>query len=79
MQILPTSIRANDNMPPEVEIRFDLESSESTDIENWNNWSLTFVMNQLFDHLDYPGRFCPGAHHSTIVRKGKISKIILFY
>jgi hypothetical protein len=35
------------------------------------NWQLRFVHNQLFKLFQFPSRFCPGAFHSTIVRKAE--------
>ena len=35
------------------------------------NWQLRYLHNQLFDKFEFPARFCPGAFHSTIVRKAE--------
>ena len=35
------------------------------------NWQLRFVHNQLFRRFEFPSRFCPGAFHSTILRKAE--------
>ena len=94
MAVLPTGIIENSDVPPEVEVRFDLKKikinlddeirriissnrriadgdsgCESADFENLANWQLRFVHNQLFHILENSNRFCPGAHHMTIVRK----------
>ena len=94
MAVLPTGIIENSDLPPEVEVRFDLKKikinlddeirriisnnrkiadggsgCESADFENIANWQLRFVHNQLFHILENSNRFCPGAHHMTIVRK----------
>lgn len=96
MAVLPTGVIENSDMPPEVEVRFDLKKikvnlddeirriisnnrkiehgdgdsgCESADFENLANWQLRFVHNQLFHILENSNRFCPGAHHMTIVRK----------
>jgi len=53
----------------EFELRFDLEKKEGVEVEKWANWQLRFVMNQLFELLDNPCRFCPGPHHMSYVRK----------
>ena len=66
MKCLPTSLILNDDSPPEIEIRFDpIESEDSLPA----NWPLLFLQHQLFDAFKFPGRFTPGAFHSTIVRK----------
>jgi hypothetical protein len=35
------------------------------------NWQLRFIHNQLFRYFQAPSRFCPGAFHSTILRKAE--------
>jgi len=81
MVVIPTAVVANGDIPPELEIRFDMESPandqhnssgniNSNDALPWN-WQLRFVHNQLFRRFVYPSRFCPGAFHSTIVRKAE--------
>jgi len=75
---LPTAVVANPDMPPELEIRFDMDPKELEEFlvnpESAKlpvNWELRFIHNQLFKHFDFPSRFCPGAFHSTIVRKAE--------
>jgi len=73
--VLPTAVIANPDTPPELEIRFDMEPSVP-DFDNLNaplpvNWALRFIHNQLFKHFEFPSRFCPGAFHSTILRKAE--------
>lgn len=73
---LPTEVKANKDGPPELEIRFDMEKSavvaflaDPTNAPLPVNWSLRFLHNQLFRRFIFPSRFCPGAFHSTILRK----------
>eukprot|EP00543_Licmophora_paradoxa_P019164 CAMPEP_0202461918 /NCGR_PEP_ID=MMETSP1360-20130828/51646_1 /ASSEMBLY_ACC=CAM_ASM_000848 /TAXON_ID=515479 /ORGANISM="Licmophora paradoxa, Strain CCMP2313" /LENGTH=215 /DNA_ID=CAMNT_0049084173 /DNA_START=24 /DNA_END=671 /DNA_ORIENTATION=- len=73
--VLPTSVVANADNPPELEIRFDMEPP-LPDFNDLNaplpvNWELRFLHNQLFRYFKFPSRFCPGAFHSTIVRKAE--------
>jgi hypothetical protein len=35
------------------------------------NWQLRFLHNQFFKKFIFPSRFCPGAFHSTILRKAE--------
>ena len=75
IEVLPTAVVANGDLPPELEIRFDMEPSVP-DFENLDaplpiNWSLRFIHNQLFNNFQFPSRFCPGAFHSTILRKAE--------
>jgi len=67
--IIPSFVLKNNDHPPETELKFDCEPDASKDLEQWNNWQLKFIHNQLFDEFQFPGRFCPGAHHMTFVRK----------
>jgi len=75
IEVLPTAVVANPDKPPELEIRFDMEPM----LPNFDdlsaplpvNWQLRFIHNQLFKHFNFPSRFCPGAFHSTILRKAE--------
>jgi len=74
IEVLPTAVVANPDTPPELEIRFDMPTA--VDFANMkaplpHNWQLRFIHNQLFKHFQNPSRFCPGAFHSTIVRKAE--------
>jgi hypothetical protein len=79
IQVLPTAVVANPDTPPELEIRFDMQDPAvpvHADILNPEmplpvNWQLRFLHNQLFRHFEFPSRFCPGAFHSTILRKAE--------
>jgi hypothetical protein len=78
--VVPTAVVANGDVPPELEIRFDLapayhadpHDSPTSDLPALPvNWQLRFIHNQLFRLFAYPSRFCPGPFHSTIVRKAE--------
>ena len=74
IDVLPTAVVANGDKPPELEIRFDMpHGPDFMDMkaELPANWQLRFIHNQLFKHFYNPSRFCPGAFHSTIVRKAE--------
>ena len=73
IEVVPTAVVANRDSPPELEIRFDMDPPVP-DFDDENaplpvNWQLRFIHNQLFNYFKFPSRFCPGAFHSTIVRK----------
>jgi hypothetical protein len=64
IEVVPTSVVANADTPPELEIRFDMDPP-SPDFEDHTqplpvNWQLRFVHNQLFKYFQFPSRFCPG-------------------
>ena len=75
IEVLPTAVVANPDHPPELEIRFDMVPR----VPNFDdpnaplpvNWQLRFIHNQLFRLFQFPSRFCPGAFHSTILRKAE--------
>lgn len=73
--VVPTAVIENDDFPPELEVRFDMErASDSYDAVSELpplpvNWQLRFIHNQLFRIFHFPSRFCPGPFHSTILRK----------
>jgi hypothetical protein len=77
--VVPTAVVANPDKPPELEIRFDMYGPSvpiEADILDVTkplpiNWQLRFLHNQLFKNFEFPSRFCPGAFHSTIVRKAE--------
>lgn len=75
--VTPTAVVANGDQPPELEIRFDMEPALNWDPDQDAlpplpvNWQLRFVHNQLFRLFQFPSRFCPGAFHSTILRKAE--------
>mmetsp|Transcript_25592 Transcript_25592/g.47052 ORF Transcript_25592/g.47052 Transcript_25592/m.47052 type:complete len:323 (+) Transcript_25592:121-1089(+) len=74
IEVLPTEVVANGDTPPELEIRFDMPyGPDFVDLTVTlpPNWQLRFIHNQLFKHFYNPSRFCPGAFHSTIVRKAE--------
>lgn len=74
MLVCPTGVVANGDVPPELEVRFDMKPSGATSAEDGDlplNWQLRFVHNQLFHYFRFPARFCPGAHHMTFTRKAE--------
>jgi hypothetical protein len=68
MAITPSFVLQNKDSPPEIELKFEMEPSDLP-VDQWPNWQLEFVHNQLFEHFQFPGRFCPGPFHMTFVRK----------
>ena len=78
IMVIPSAVCANPDKPPELEIRFDMDKTElkaflaaPETAKLPVNWALRFIHNQLFKHFQFPSRFCPGAFHSTIVRKAE--------
>jgi hypothetical protein len=77
IDVVPTGVVANPDTPPELEIRFDMVDPEIiTNFDDLDaplpvNWQLRFLHNQFFKKFIFPSRFCPGAFHSTILRKAE--------
>jgi hypothetical protein len=75
--VVPTAVIENEDTPPELEIRFDMELATVNDPPDSDlpplpvNWQLRFIQNQLFRLFQNPSRFCPGSFHSTILRKAE--------
>ena len=70
VSILPESLSVNSTSPPDLVVRFGCEKNDDTPPEDWSNWCLEFLHNQLYDY------FAPmGAHWSkrpfqiTLARK----------
>lgn len=75
IEVVPTAVVRNPDLPPELEIRFDMDP-RSPDFDDTSeplpvNWQLRFIHNQLFKHFTFPARFCPGPFHSTFTRKAQ--------
>ncbi|KAL7542337.1 hypothetical protein ACHAXR_011677 [Thalassiosira sp. AJA248-18] len=70
VSILPDTLSVNTHSPPDLQVRFDCEKNDDTAPEDWPNWCLEFLHNQLYEY------FAPmGAHWSkrpfqiTLARK----------
>lgn len=51
MSILPSFVLRNGDTPPEIELKFELETSNDVPCNEWPNWTLQFVHNQLFEYF----------------------------
>ena len=52
MGIIPSFVFKNPDNPPEVELKFELAKGENNNnIEEYENWALPFLYNQIFDKL----------------------------
>lgn len=80
MGIIPSFVFKNPDNPPEVELKLELAKGKNNDnIEEYENWVLPFLYNQIFDKLH---KINPAIHghmvngnkrndhyHVTLVRK----------
>lgn len=78
IEVLPTAVVTTQHEhPPDLEIRFDMESYQCVQDFLRNpttsplpaNWALRFVHNQLFQYFRFPSRYCPDAFHATMLRR----------
>jgi hypothetical protein len=49
MAILPEALSVNGSSPPDLIVRFDCEKNDDANPEDWPNWCLEFLHNQLYD------------------------------
>eukprot|EP01036_Dinobryon_divergens_P008165 gene8165-10911_t len=49
ISIVPSFVLANGDKPPETELKFEPEKDPLKEVDEWNNWTLKFLHNQLFD------------------------------
>ncbi len=55
MSILPEALGVNGISPPDLVVRFGCERSEDTTPEQWPNWCLEFMHNQLYEYFSDVG------------------------
>jgi hypothetical protein len=51
MSILPSFVLRNNDTPPEIELKFEMERDDSLPCDMWPNWQLQFIHNQLFQYF----------------------------
>eukprot|EP00804_Cyclotella_cryptica_P002414 CCRYP_004102-RA/>CCRYP_004102-RA protein AED:0.02 eAED:0.02 QI:0/0/0/1/1/1/2/0/848 len=49
VSILPEALSVNGSSPPDLVVRFDCEKNDDANPEDWPNWCLEFLHNQLYD------------------------------
>ncbi|KAL7519586.1 hypothetical protein ACHAWX_004345 [Stephanocyclus meneghinianus] len=49
ISILPEALSVNGSSPPDLIVRFDCEKNDDANPEDWPNWCLEFLHNQLYD------------------------------
>ena len=69
MRVIPSFVFKNPDNPPEVELKFELRKVNATDsVEEWENWVLPFVYNQVFDKLHQEN---PAIHGHMVHGEGR--------
>lgn len=51
VSILPEGLSVNGSSPPDLVVRFDCEKNDDSNPEEWPNWCLEFLHNQLYDYF----------------------------
>ena len=51
VSILPETLTVNNKSPPDLQLRFGCEKNDDTPPEEWSNWPLEFLHNQLYDYF----------------------------
>ena len=51
VSILPETLTVNSTSPPDLVVRFECEKNDDTPPEEWPNWGLEFLHNQLYDYF----------------------------
>jgi len=51
VSILPETLSVNTTSPPDLQVRFGCEKNDDTNPEDWPNWCLEFLHNQLYDYF----------------------------
>jgi hypothetical protein len=55
VSILPETLTVNTTSPPDLVVRFECEKNDDTPPEEWPNWGLEFLHNQLYDYFSHMG------------------------
>jgi hypothetical protein len=50
--LMPSFVLRNNDSPPEIELKFEMERNESLPCDMWANWQLQFIHNQLFEYFN---------------------------
>ncbi|KAL7563964.1 hypothetical protein ACA910_017577 [Epithemia clementina (nom. ined.)] len=72
MSILPEALSVNGISPPDLVVRFDCERNDDIPPDDWPNWCLEFMHNQLYEYFYSIGaRWMKRPFSITLARKVK--------
>ena len=72
MAVLPESLSVNGISPPDLVVRFDCERNDDAPPDEWPNWCLEFMHNQLYEYFYSLGaRWMKRPFSITMARKVK--------
>jgi len=69
MEVTPNCVELNPDTSPEVEVRFHFVKVADKPVEQWTNWQLKFLQNQLLEHIACPLVKADDHFHMTVARK----------
>lgn len=70
MSILPEALSVNGISPPDLVVRFGCERNDDVPPEEWPNWCLEFMHNQLYDYFqDMGAQWSPRPFQITLAKK----------
>ena len=70
VSILPETLSVNSTSPPDLVVRFECEKNDDTPPEEWPNWGLEFLHNQLYDYFSpMGGQWSKRPFQITLARK----------
>jgi len=70
MSILPEALSVNGISPPDLVVRFGCERNDDVPPEEWPNWCLEFMHNQLYEYFkDQGAQWSPRPFQITLARK----------
>ena len=72
MSVLPESLSASGDSPPDLVVRFGCERNDDLPSDEWPNWSLEFMHNQLYEYFEPLGaRWEPRPFEVVLARRVK--------
>mmetsp|Transcript_35255 Transcript_35255/g.71410 ORF Transcript_35255/g.71410 Transcript_35255/m.71410 type:complete len:1096 (+) Transcript_35255:1-3288(+) len=70
MSILPESLSASGESPPDLVVRFGCERNDDLSPDLWPNWCIEFMHNQLYEYFEPLGaRWMPRPFEITLARR----------
>jgi len=70
MSILPEALSVNGISPPDLVVRFGCERNDDVPPEEWPNWCLEFMHNQLYEYFkDNGAQWSPRPFQITLAKK----------
>ena len=69
MQVLPEALSVQGVSPPDLVLRFGCERNEDLPPDEWPNWCLEFIHNQLYEYFHEQARWAKRPFTMTLAKK----------